>query len=244
MPHELEMTTETPFIPRTPEKIWILDGSASETVATQNILGREYSLQAFSLLRDLERMLSECKRQDLEQPDLLLTEVYLQDGSLIDFLEAPTTALPPFMIVSTTSTPQTIVECLKRGAEDYFLKPLNANLLRSKIERFFDVKRLEKMKQNIGLQLDRFGMTAKTKKHSATLTVKEFQILTRLLDAYPEGIGRHKVIQGIWRDVNVVSKTFDVHLFHLRRKLETLGFEIRFDRTLYFLTSSKGKKSV
>ena len=55
------------------------------------------------------------------------------------------------------------------------------------------------------------------------------QIFSLLFQAKGQPLSREEVKVKVWGDVNVSPKTFDVHLFHLRKKLRALGIEIRFN---------------
>ncbi len=63
-----------------------------------------------------------------------------------------------------------------------------------------------------------------------SLTAKEFQILSHLQRAGGAPMTRESLIKLTWGGITVAAKSLDVHLFHLRRKIEPLGMEITFLR--------------
>lgn len=63
----------------------------------------------------------------------------------------------------------------------------------------------------------------------ATLTVKELQIFTILFKNFNQYVSRKKIFEEAWKGTNVSTKTLDVHLFNLRKKIINSGLRIRFE---------------
>jgi DNA-binding response OmpR family regulator len=64
--------------------------------------------------------------------------------------------------------------------------------------------------------------------NSASLTAKELQIMTLLNEAFDRTISRRLLVSRVWGGSPVSSKTLDVHIFNLRRKLQPLKIEIQY----------------
>jgi DNA-binding response OmpR family regulator len=224
-------------------RIWVLDECEIDTQHIEKSLGLEYELSFFSQIDQLRQaLIRKGERQSSLLPSLVLAEIQFPDGNLLDFLRNPIPMLPPVMVVSSSQKFQTIKSCLELGAHDYFLKPVHGCLLKAKITHFFENACVPLPGKNVGLFLDPFGLQVKNRAGTnAVLTVKQFQILSLLCRAHPHGIDRDVIQEAIWKKISVGSKTFDVHLFSLRRKLESLGYEVRFDTlTSYKLIKKDG----
>ena len=56
------------------------------------------------------------------------------------------------------------------------------------------------------------------------LTVKEFDLLTLLLQNHGKVMTREQILDSVWKiDVDIESRTVDVHIKTLRQKLEDAG---------------------
>ncbi len=80
---------------------------------------------------------------------------------------------------------------------------------------------------NPGLQLNPARMTASIgKQQTATLTSREFQILSVICEHAPDRASREQIVTTVWGQKPITVKAFDVHLVSLRRKLQALGIKI------------------
>ncbi|HXI13060.1 MAG TPA: sigma-54 dependent transcriptional regulator [Thermoanaerobaculia bacterium] len=87
-----------------------------------------------------------------EEPDVILCDLMLADGSGIDFIKEVKTqkpSLPIIMITAFTST-RSAVEALKAGAFDYIAKPFDIEELKIIVRKAFE--RLELEDENIHLR--------------------------------------------------------------------------------------------
>jgi len=87
-----------------------------------------------------------------EDPELILCDLMLEDGSGIDFLKevkAQAPAIPVIMITAFTST-KSAVEALKAGAFDYIAKPFDIEELKIIVRKAFE--RIELEDENVHLR--------------------------------------------------------------------------------------------
>ena len=78
-------------------------------------------------------------------PDLVLTDLHLQDTTGIDILDAAKAGFPnlPTIVMTGRATISSAVEAMRRGAYDYLVKPFgDSQILLSAIERALNHKRL------------------------------------------------------------------------------------------------------
>ncbi len=94
------------------------------------------------------------------------------------------------------------------------------NLIQIEIEYFFTLENQINLLRDLHLSpLD--------------LTTKEKVILDSFLKNYSKGLSRKDLMELCWPQTSVYHKTLDVHLFNLRKKTETIGFEIYFENQVW-----------
>lgn len=81
-------------------------------------------------------------------PDLIITEVVVGKGNGLDFCRAlrhdPTLRHIPIMILTSLSTLSDKVTGFEAGADDYVVKPFDAQHLQARIRLLLRIKRLER----------------------------------------------------------------------------------------------------
>jgi len=82
------------------------------------------------------------------------------------------------------------------------------------------------------------------------LTKKQLMILITLSEAGEQGLTKEEISQKIWKkENNLVAKEsgFNVHMLHLRRRLESFGLNVSYDkrsRTYRLISISKIRNSI
>jgi DNA-binding response OmpR family regulator len=217
---------------RYPE-IWYLCAQSSRDPKFFRIDGTRIRL--FGKMKSMLAALK-AERRDNRMPVLFILDLDLCEFALIETLKKTHSPLLSFIVVSSCNELAMIRLCMDAGAYDYLLKPVDSNILRVKVDRALGRSGgARRAKSSLGLELDLCNLNAVNGEGAiAELTKKEFKILLELFDNHPEEVSREALQRAVWKNVQVISKTLDVHLFRLRRKLEPLGFEIRFKMSLKF----------
>jgi DNA-binding response OmpR family regulator len=206
--------------------IWVLEHAEASTKSIVHALELHYAITAFAKVRHLEKALNTPRPKP---PGLLIAEISLPDGAIFEILQKNQSLAKHVMILTTTNDPEIISTCLELGIADYFIKPADPHLLKAKVDRFFRAKRSNESGIRTGIRLDAFFHKIHTEKFgSVDLTVKEFQIFSLLYQAYPKRVGKEEMYRSVWKDARVITKTFDVHLFKLRKKIDAIGFRVHF----------------
>lgn len=146
-----------------------------------------------------------------EQPSLYIFD----EGSAFDFFyeERNFTVDPAQVIVLGDDNPASIRLFYSIGLSNFIIKNSFQNLLQVKIEFMLG-------------ELLVHGQLSLTDFKCQDLTFKEKKILKILCHRPDQAVDRHEIIKFVWKNKRVHSRTFDVHLHNLRKKLQKYGHEI------------------
>lgn len=137
------------------------------------------------------------------------------------------------MMVTAKADPESIVDGLDSGADDYLPKPFDAKVLvarvRQLLRRLQFEQQLQQSQQTKESQ-DKISfneLTIHFSKHTVQyqnkdvhLTFSEFKLLETLFKAQGQVLTREKLIDSIQGDdVSVTERTIDTHIFALRKKI-------------------------
>jgi len=168
---------------------------------------------------------------DAVQPDLVLLDVMLPKLSGIDVCRElrTRTKVPIIMVTAKGSEIDTVVG-LEVGADDYVTKPYR---LRELVARMRAVMRRAPLVESLPLNssggsIDVGDVSVDPERHEVSirgepvnLPLKEFELLTLLVDNAGLVLSRDTLIDRIWGlDYVGDTKTLDVHVKRLRGKLE------------------------
>ena len=166
-----------------------------------------------------------------ETPELILLDIMLpgEDGlSLLKKLKnsAKTKEIPVIMVTAKGAEYDKVVG-LDGGADDYVTKPFGMMELVSRIKAV--LRRTKKEKEEGQYSVGSLSMDLK--KHvvfvdgkQVTLTLKEFELLGRLVQNQNIVLTRDRLLEEVWGyDFDGETRTVDVHVRTLRQKLGSAG---------------------
>ena len=173
-------------------------------------------------------------------PDLVLLDVMLPDGSGYDVCRRlrERSRVPIIMLTARGEETDRIVG-LELGADDYVVKPFSAREVAARIRAVLRRADADRSAGRDGplevgpVQLDPDRRSASVEGQQLELTRKEFELLELLLQEAGNVVSRERLIDEVW-DVNWFgsTKTLDVHVSSLRRKLGDDSADPRFIHTL------------
>lgn len=178
--------------------------------------------------RDAGKLMRSMQR---ERPDLLILDgAFAGDGiALCGALrgDAFTAALPIIMVTVGDDRGAQQIAALDGGADDCLPRPVHTAMLAAHIgavtRRMTPAKRDAYLHAGpIAMDLERWLL--KVDGSTVDLTYKEFRLLQVLLEAHGRALTRDTLVQMVWaHDTPLVleSRTVDVHIGRLRRKLGT-----------------------
>ena len=125
-----------------------------------------------------------------QKPDLLLLDIRMTEMDGKDVLKhlknSPDLRDIPLIMVSALDEIESVVECMKMGAEDYVLQPFDPVLLQARIKKVLENKRLREREA----KFDDFTKTVREMLEE--FDKREDQMLVKLLE--PEGFKKvHRV---------------------------------------------------
>lgn len=166
-----------------------------------------------------------------ETPELVLLDIMLpgEDGMLLlkKLKSSPKTKEIPVIMVTAKSGEYDKVIGLDGGADDYVTKPFGMMELVSRVKAVLrrSGKKVESSVFEIGvLKLDVKKHEVKVNDRIVTLTLKEFELLDKLVRNRNIVLTRDKLLEEIWGyDFDGETRTVDVHVRTLRQKLGEAG---------------------
>lgn len=170
------------------------------------------------------------------KPNLIILDLMLPG---IDGLEIckilkqneKTAAIPIIMLTAKSQEADRVVG-LELGADDYVTKPFSPRELVARIKavlRRGKEKPKEKILKSGELEVDTGKHLASLKGKSLELTSKEYDLLLALMEADGRVLSRDTLLEKVWgydQSVNVETRTVDMHIGQLRKKLKSEGERI------------------
>ena len=173
-----------------------------------------------------------------QKPDLLLLDLMLPGEDGLDILRSlrQETAYKelPVIIVSAKGEESEKVAGLEGGADDYLPKPFGVLELIARIKAL--LRRSQKEATEDGLVLKEAEHAFYLDGEALKLTLKEYGLLKHLYSHRGEVLSKSYLLSAVW-DINeeIETRTLDVHIASLRRKLGPMGANLKTVRGVGFV---------
>ncbi|MFA6435256.1 MAG: response regulator transcription factor [Elusimicrobiales bacterium] len=172
-----------------------------------------------------------------ERPRLIILDLMLPGLDGLEVcrrvkMDAKTASIPIIMLTAKGSESDKIVG-LEMGADDYVTKPFSLKELLSRVKAV--LRRSEaggeafKIYRAGDLELDCSRVLALLKGRPLALTAREFELLKALMTADGKMLSRSALLEKAWgldASLEVETRTVDVHIGSLRKKLKSEGRRI------------------
>ena len=174
------------------------------------------------------------------EPDLVLLDVMLPDGSGFDVCRElrQRTRVPIIMLTARGEEADRIVG-LELGADDYVVKPFSARAVIARIRAVLRRTEAPSGRDDTGpieigeLRLDPAKREVTKDGQALELSRKEYELLALLMQNAGTVVTRQQALEDVWDTTWFGStKTLDVHVSGLRRKLGDDSSEPRFLHTV------------
>ena len=167
-----------------------------------------------------------------DRPDLIVLDLMLPGMDGLEVCktlkgERKTAAIPIIMLTAKSQESDKVIG-LELGADDYMTKPFSPRELIARIKAVLRrVKEKDKLPEvlnagDLSIDFSKIAVTLKGK--PVELTSKEFELLKALLKAKGRVLSRDHLLDTIWgldRAMEIQTRTVDVHIRTLRKKLKT-----------------------
>lgn len=211
------------------KSLWILEDDPEACFVYQQMFVKHPGTRYFENLATLDEAFRQCAESERGWPQLLIADLWLPDGSFLDYLgsdHAFRLLKMPFLVVSGCDDEAVLRACFEEGAIDFLIKPFKKAELRVKVDRL--LAPASRKGRSADYEFDPERLTVTHGGQSVELTARELQIFSILHRSNPKPVKRKELEDGVWKGAAVSNKVLDVHLFHLRRKLEPLRLRIEF----------------
>lgn len=215
------------------QRVWVLENEPSilGKIRSGDLLAKELKhFTSYSTFQgEVNRLAKSAVR---ENPTIVVCEFSFETKTVFDLQNLFTTnelSIPKFLVVSQIKEKESIKRCLEFGVVDYLCKPVVAEELIAKIEFH-----LQKNSASFAGPVNPLYLCPETMsliahgKDIAVFTAKEFQIFGILIKKFDQVTSRGEIIKIIWPKSKINNKTFDVHMFNIRKKLWNSEIQVKF----------------
>jgi DNA-binding response OmpR family regulator len=158
-------------------------------------------------------------------PDLIILDLTLPDADGIEIcrsLKEEYSRLPVIMLTARDSVSSKVMG-FESGADDYIVKPFETLELIARVKAC--LRRSQPAEKKIvidQLEIDFGCRSVYVSGRKVELTPKEFDLLQLFVQRRGEVISREYIRKKLWGDAKLYSwsRTIDVHIQHLRQKIE------------------------
>lgn len=134
----------------------------------------------------------------------------------------------PIIMLTAKSSDEEIIQGLSLGADDYVAKPFSVAQLVLRVQavlRRSKVTLSQERRITLGedLELDLLNLSGQAGSRSLTFTRREMDILQYLHANGERPVSRGELLTKVWgyaRDLDLETRTVDIHIAKLRRKIE------------------------
>lgn len=164
--------------------------------------------------------------------DMILTDIMMPetDGFELARRVRQTDKLVPILFMTALDDKPSKQLGYKLGIDDYVVKPFDVDILLLRVEALLRRSNIERSKELVAgnLRMNKEEHTAYVGGGELSLTVREFDLLFKLLSFPKRTFTRAQLMEEFWDyDSSATSRTVDVYMVKLREKTKDCdGFEI------------------
>lgn len=163
--------------------------------------------------------------------DLILLDVMMPkfDGWSV-LRKIRQTSNVPVIMLTARGEEQDELFGFELGADEYIAKPFSPKILVARVEALLNRTRTKKENKTdyAGIVVDYDGRTVSCDGKNIELSLREYELLTYLLENEGIALSREKILNNVWNyDYYGDSRTIDSHIKKIRHKLGKKGKYIK-----------------
>ena len=140
------------------------------------------------------------------------------------------TSKVPIIMLTARGEEQDELFGFELGVDEYISKPFSPKILVARVEAI--LKRtapdIRDVKDYGGIEIDKEGRTVKVDGKTIELSLREYELLTYLVENKDIALSRDKILNNVWNyDYYGDSRTIDSHIKKIRHKLGKKGKYIK-----------------
>lgn len=133
----------------------------------------------------------------------------------------------PIIMLTAKTSDEEIVQGLQLGADDYVAKPFSIQELVLRIEAVLRRSQVgQEMARTLnvgGIDIDTANLCGTKDGNEVTFTKREIEVLSYLAQNSDRAVSREELLSKVWgyaRSLDIETRTVDIHIAKLRRKIE------------------------
>ena len=162
---------------------------------------------------------------------LILLDVMMLKLDVLSVLrQIRQTSKVPIIMLTARGEEQDELFGFELGVDEYISKPFSPKILVARVEAI--LKRTtpseKQAKEYGGIEIDKEGRTVKVDGKTIELSLREYELLTYLVENENIALSRDKILNNVWNyDYYGDSRTIDSHIKKIRHKLGKKGKYIK-----------------
>ena len=136
----------------------------------------------------------------------------------------------PIVMLTARGEEQDELFGFELGVDEYISKPFSPKILVARVEAILKRtnQKVKEIKTYDGIEIDKEGRTVKVDGKLVELSLREYELLTYLVDNENIALSRDKILNNVWNyDYYGDSRTIDSHIKKIRHKLGKKGKYIK-----------------
>ncbi|GKV56163.1 DNA-binding response regulator [Sporosarcina sp. NCCP-2222] len=182
----------------------------------------------------------ECERfLEKNEPSIILLDINLGQESGFDLCKKLRQTMQiPILFVSARSSNDDVLIALNIGGDDYIQKPYTLSILLAKVKavlkRYGNVSSNQQDVLEFGqIQIDTKLQRVRVNGNEIQLKTMEYKLLSYLVKNKNRIITKNELFTKVWGDSFVGDGTLNVHIRHLREKIESNPTKPQFIKTIW-----------
>ena len=140
------------------------------------------------------------------------------------------TSKVPIIMLTARGEEQDELFGFELGVDEYISKPFSPKILVARVEAILKraTPEAKDVKDYGGIEIDKEGRTVKVDGKAIELSLREYELLTYLVENKDIALSRDKILNNVWNyDYYGDSRTIDSHIKKIRHKLGKKGKYIK-----------------